>query len=236
LPVLQTVSLAGELGSGLFLELIALQSAWMVGLAAPMAVLIAVVMAFGALTTTSEMTVFRASGVSLYRLMIPILLAGLVLSFFVERFNNVVQPLANYHARSLMDDIVKAKPNFGITENVFSPLVDGYSILVRKSDERTGGIGDIIIYDFTRPDFRSVITAEEGRISFSDDGGYLLLTLQNGEIHEVQQPDFRLYRKMIFQKHRYALSLPGLAFREVMTAGAVRGEGTVGNRAVACCG
>ncbi|RTY36324.1 YjgP/YjgQ family permease [Chlorobium phaeovibrioides] len=200
------------IGFGALVELIALQSAWMVGLAAPMAVLIAVVMAFGALTTTSEMTVFRASGVSLYRLMIPILLAGLVLSFFVERFNNVVQPLANYQARSLMDDIVKAKPNFGITENAFSPLVDGYSILVRKSDERTGGIGDIIIYDSTRPDFRSVITAEEGRISFSDDGGYLLLTLRNGEIHEVQQPDYRLYRKMSFQQHRYVFESTGFGF------------------------
>jgi len=138
LPVFADRFIGRGIGFGALLELIALQSAWMVGLAAPMAVLIAVVMAFGALTTTSEMTVFRASGVSLYRLMIPILLAGLVLSFFVERFNNVVQPLANYHARSLMDDIVKAKPNFGITENVFSPLVDGYSILVRKSDERNG--------------------------------------------------------------------------------------------------
>ena len=71
-------------------ELIVLQSAWMVGLAAPMAVLIAVVMAFGALTTTSEMTVLRASGISLYRVMIPVLIAGLFLSALVERFNNVV--------------------------------------------------------------------------------------------------------------------------------------------------
>ena len=83
-------------------ELIVLQSAWMVGLAAPMAVLIAVVMVFGSLTTTSEMTVLRASGISLYRVMIPVLCAALLLSALIERFNNVVLPEANFYAKSLM--------------------------------------------------------------------------------------------------------------------------------------
>jgi lipopolysaccharide export system permease protein len=194
------------------IELLALQSAWMVGLAAPMAVLIGVVMAFGSLTTTSEMTVFRASGLSLYRLMLPVVIVGFLLSLLVERFNNVVQPQVKYKARSLMSDIAKAKPTFGITENAFSPLVDGYSILVQQADEKTGSIGDIIIYDATRKDYRSVITAKDGLIDFSADGRYLVMTLSDGQIHEVQVPGHRLYRKMEFDRHRFVFESTGFGF------------------------
>ena len=193
-------------------ELIALQSAWMVGLAAPMAVLVAVVMVFGSLTTNSEMTVFRASGISLYRLMIPVLLAGLLLSFLVERFNNVVLPKSNYYAKSLMVDIARSKPAFGLTENAFSTLVDGYSIFVRKSDDRSKELKGIVIYDATRHDFTTMVTAEKGTIDFTGDYQYLVMTLFNGEIHQVRQPDYKSYRNMSFQKHRFVFESSGFGF------------------------
>ncbi len=193
-------------------ELIMLQSAWMVGLAAPMAVLVAVVMAFGTLTTTSEMTVFRASGISLYRLMIPVLLAGLLLSALVERFNNVVLPQANYYAKSMMVDIARSKPAFGLTENAFSTLVDGYSIFIRKSDDRLKNLYGIVIYDVTKPEYSTVVTAEKGTIDFTADYQYLVMTLYNGEIHQVRQPDHKNSRNMSFSKQRFVFESSGSGF------------------------
>ncbi|NTW69898.1 MAG: YjgP/YjgQ family permease [Chlorobiaceae bacterium] len=193
-------------------ELIVLQSAWMVGLAAPMAVLIAVVMAFGSLTTNSEMTVLRASGISLYRLMFPVLCAALLLSLFVERFNNIVLPQANYYAKSLMVDIAKAKPAFGLTENAFSSLVDGYSILVREADDQSKEIRGIVIYDRSRPNFTTMVTAERGRIEFSSDYHYLVMTLLDGEIHQVKQPAHLAYRNLSFKKYRFVFESSGFGF------------------------
>jgi len=193
-------------------ELIALQSAWMVGLAAPMAVLVAVVMAFGSLTTTSEMTVFRATGISLYRLMIPVLLVGLLLSFCVERFNNVVLPKSNYYAKSMMVDIARSKPLFGLTENAFSTLLDGYSIFVRKSDDDSKELMGIVIYDATRHGYTTMVTAERGTVDFSDDYQYLVMTLFNGQIHQVAQPDHKNYRNMSFRKHRFVFESSGFGF------------------------
>jgi lipopolysaccharide export system permease protein len=194
------------------LQLIVLQSAWMVGLAAPMAVLIAVVMAFGSLSTTSEMTVLRSSGISLFRVMIPVLCAGLFLSVIVERFNNVVLPEANFYSKSLMFDIAKAKPAFGLTENAFSTLVDGYSIYVRHSDDRSKEIRGIVIYDTTKPDYSAMVTAEKGTIAFTSDYQYLVMTLLNGEIHEISQPDHKAYRNMSFKKHRFIFESTGFGF------------------------
>jgi len=193
-------------------ELIVLQSAWMVGLAAPMAVLIAVVMVFGSLTTTSEMTVLRASGISLYRVMIPVLCAGLFLSALVERFNNVVLPEANFYAKSLMVDIARAKPAFGLTENAFSTLVDGYSIYVHKSDNLSREIKGIVIYDTTRPDYTTMVSAEKGSIDFTADYQYLVMTLFNGEIHQISQPTHQSHRNMSFKKHRFIFESTGFGF------------------------
>jgi lipopolysaccharide export system permease protein len=200
------------IGFSAMAELILLQSAWMVGLAAPMAVLVAVVMAFGSLTTTSEMTVFRASGISLYRLMIPVLCAALLLSFLVERFNNIVLPQANYHAKSMMVDIARSKPAFGLTENAFSTLIDGYSIYVRKFDDRTKELQGIVIYDSTRPQYSTMATAEKGIVDFSHDYQYLVMTLYNGEIHQTGQPDHKSYRNMSFAKHRFVFESSGFGF------------------------
>ncbi len=193
-------------------ELIALQSAWMVGLAAPMAVLVAVVMAFGSLTTTSEMTVFRATGIPLYRLMIPVLLAGLLLSFCVERFNNVVLPKSNYYAKSMMVDIARSKPLFGLTENAFSTILDGYSIFVRKSEDDSKELKGIVIYDATRHGYATMVTAEKGTVNFTADYQYLVMTLFNGEIHQVGQPDHKNYRNMSFRKHRFVFESSGFGF------------------------
>jgi len=200
------------IGFGTIAELILLQSAWMVGLAAPMATLVAVVMAFGSFTTTSEMTVFRASGISLYRLMLPVLFAGLILSALVERFNNIVMPQANYYAKSMMVDIARSKPAFGLTENAFSTLVEGYSIFVRKFDDRSKELQGIVIYDSTSPEYSSVATAETGRIDFSGDYQYLVLTLNNGEIHQVSRSDRKSYRNMSFGKHRLVFESSGFGF------------------------
>jgi len=200
------------IGFATIVELIFLQSAWMVGLAAPMAVLVAVVMAFGSLTTTSEMTVFRASGLSLHRLMLPVLFVGLLLSLLVERFNNIVLPQANYYAKSMMLDIARSKPAFGLTENTFSKLVDGYSIFVRTYNNRSKELQGIVIYDSTRPDYSTMATAEKGSIDVADDGQYLVLTLYNGEIHQVNRFDKKSYRNMSFGKHRFVFESSGFGF------------------------
>lgn len=193
-------------------ELILLQSAWMVGFAAPMAALVAAVMAFGSLTNTSEMTIFRASGISLYRLMVPVLLAALLLSAVVERFNNIVQPQANYYAKSMMADIARSKPAFGLTENAFSTLVDGYSIFVRSCDDESKELQGVVIYDSSGKEKTMMVSAETGRLEFIDNGRYLVLTLFNGEMHQVNRLNSTSYHKMNFGKHRLVFETSGFGF------------------------
>ncbi|PWW81754.1 permease [Prosthecochloris marina] len=193
-------------------ELIVLQIAWMVVLAAPMAVLIATLVVFGNLTNSSEITVMRAGGLSLYRLIVPVLLAGVFLTIVMERFNNIVLPEANYQAKQLLRDITRAKPSFGLTENAFSGLVDGYSILVRETGDDAETLKGITIYETKEDDEKTVITAERGSITFTSDYHYLILTLLDGQMHELREEDSEEYRITTFDKHRYVFSSTGYGF------------------------
>lgn len=214
--VLQFFTIFGDrfIGKGIsfssIIELILLQSAWMVGLAVPMAALVSTVLTFSALTTTSEMTIFRASGISLFRAMFPVLVAGLLLSGLVERFNNVVLPVANYYAQSKMLEMARTKPGLGLTENAFSTLVEGYSIFVRESDDKTKELRGVVIYDTSKPEYSIMVTAEKGTLEFSPDYRYLVMTLFRGEIHEVKQDDLASYRKLDFAKNRFIIESSNL--------------------------
>lgn len=211
-----TVFLNRFLGKGLELltiaELILLQSAWMVGLAVPMAVLAATLITFGNLTNRSEIVVMRAGGLSIYRLIAPVLAAAMLVSIGVERFNNVVLPEANFQAKLLLRDISRAKPSVGLKENAFSRFIDGYSILVRQIDDKTGELRGITIYEGTKDDYTSVITAESGMIEFTEDYHYLIMTLHNGEIHEMDTSTREEYRLMSFSRHRFVFSSTGYGF------------------------
>jgi len=201
-----------DLGFIVIAELISLQVAWMVVLALPMAVLVATLIAFGNLANSSEMTVMRAGGVSLYRLVFPVLVAAALLTGILERFNNIVLPEANYQAKVLLRDITRAKPTFGLTENAFSGLVDGYSILVREEGSDPNTLEGITIYERGSNEDKAVITAESGHIAFTADYHYLILTLFNGQMHKMQGQGKEEYRVMTFEKHRFVFSSTGYGF------------------------
>ena len=197
---------------GVMIEMLLLESAWMVSLALPMSVLISTVMAFGNLTNSAEMTVMRSSGVSIYRLAMPVLIGSLLLAAGDERFNNVLLPEANYRANALMSDISRLKPGFAIRQDAFSDIIKGFSLMARKVDSSTGRIEGVLIYDRERPDVRTVITAERGRIAFTPDYRYLVMTLENGQIHELSLPGMESYRRISFRKNRYVFEATGYGF------------------------
>jgi lipopolysaccharide export system permease protein len=206
------------------IELILLQIAWMVVLAAPMGVLIACLMAFGKMTNDLEITAMRAGGISLGRLMYPVLIAGAILTVLVERFGNVVLPEANHQAKVLMMDISRKKPSFGLQENVFSNMIYGYSILARKTSETTSDIGGVTIYDYTRPQSETIITAETGKFEYSSDFRYLIMTLYNGEMHEIDKNTRKEYRRVEFQKHKVLLDASGFGFQRSDESTVSRGD------------
>lgn len=212
------------LSAGVIIEVIIFNLAWMVVLAVPMSVLVSTLMAFGSLSSTNEITALRASGMSLYKMIAPVFIASFLLSFLLLRFNNDILPDANHKAASLGNDIRRKKPTLSIIPGLFSQDITGYTILVRKTFETSNDLEGVTIFDNTRPEFTTTITAQKGVVSFSPDYRKLIMDLSDGEIHEIGVPGFQEYRKIRFERHRIAMDADGFDFQRSQESAFSRGD------------
>ena len=81
----------------------------MLYLIAPLAVLIAVLVTFGVLNRNSELVAMKASGISLYRLVIPIFSISAILAVTLFVFDEYYLPQANRKAEAIRN-IIKGLP------------------------------------------------------------------------------------------------------------------------------
>ena len=102
------------LSSWVIIKLVVFNLAWMVVLVVPMSVLVATLMAFGAMSQNNEIAIMKASGISLYRMMLPPFIASIFIALFLVHFNNSIYPDANHAARILMEDISRKKPTLSL--------------------------------------------------------------------------------------------------------------------------
>jgi lipopolysaccharide export system permease protein len=202
------------LDTWIVIQLILYNLAWMVVLVVPMAVLVATLMAFGAMAQNNEITIMKSSGVSLYKMIAGPLAASAVVGVLLIFFNNDVLPDANHQAKILMMDIQQKKPTLSIEPGVFSQEVDGYAILARTMDQKKNKMFGVTIYDYTNPYKINIVTAKEGLLYFSKDQTKLLMDLKNGEIHESGVSDTKFYRKLLFTHHRIAMDAQQFSFQQ----------------------
>jgi lipopolysaccharide export system permease protein len=193
-------------------QLIAYNLAWMVVLAVPMAVLVSCVMAFGQLSASNEMTAMKAAGVSLGRMLFPVLVLGILIGFFDLQFNNKVLPDANHMAKDLMSDIQRKKPTFVMEPGQFSDesSIPGYSILARQVDQNTGDLKEVTIYDNSQHTESRVLTADRAKVAFTRDFKNIILTLRDGEMHQFYPFKPEEYRRGNFET--YVVQVPTSGF------------------------
>ena len=168
------------LSTGLILEFIWYQSAVLVPLALPLAVLLSSLMTFGNLGETYELVAIKSAGISLLRFMRPLFFVTLIICGIAFLFSNYIIPVANLKSRTLLSDIVFAKPSFDIKEGVFYDKIYGFAIKIGKKEKNDSVIRDVIIYEQANALQDNFIIAKDGVMRVSDDKRFLEFNLQNG--------------------------------------------------------
>lgn len=224
------------IGKGLdtliIIQLVVYNLAWMLILVVPMAVLISTLMAFGSLAQNNEVAVLKASGMSLYKMLVPPLLGSIVITVLLILFNNHIYPDANHAARVLMQDITKKKPTLSLVPGVFSQEIPNKSILARKIDRETNELGDLTIYDKSDSKSISVVTAKKGKLYFTKTQSHLVLDLYDGEIHTSNNYDYTTYRKVIFKRHKILMDASQFSFNQSSDNTIRRGDRELGANAM----
>ena len=170
------------------LQLLLFNLAWIVALAVPMAVLIAVLMTFARLAADGEIIAAKACGISFFALLRPVLAAAAVLQLLMVAFNDRVLPDWNHQARILASSLQRTKAALVLKEKegVFIPNLGNYHLLVRRIDPQTNELSGITVYDASRPGPPVVLHAPRGRVELFGDGSYVRLELADGHMQRIE--------------------------------------------------
>lgn len=168
-------------------ELLFYASASMIPLALPLAVLLSSMMTMGSIAENQELMAFKSAGVSLLRIMRPLIIIISLLSIAAFFFSNTVIPKANLKFGSLLWDVRQSKPALDIKEGIFYDQIEGYSIQVGTKRDNNH-IEDVLIYDHTdRKTSQVVIRAERGKMFTTQNEKWLIFELYNGQKYEEME-------------------------------------------------
>ncbi|MFC1517268.1 LptF/LptG family permease [Candidatus Margulisiibacteriota bacterium] len=158
----------------------------------PMATLFACMIVLIRMAKDSEITVFRAGGMPMLRIVAPIIIAGFIVTLLSFMVNEKIVPWANHISDNLIRKSVLKKPPPDIAQNTFFKESRDRYFYVRKVDSAKKIMEGIFIYEVTK-DFPRMITAKSATWTGNE------WQLKDGFIHKFDEEGFVDYEGK-FQK------------------------------------
>ena len=199
------------------LELMMYAAITLIPMGLPLATLLAAIMTMGNLGENYELLAMKSAGMSLPRIIKPLIIVILFIaigSFFIA--NNLV-PYSMKQMSALIYDIRQQKQAIEFKDGLFFNGIENMSIRVGKQHPDTKLLTDILIYDTRKANGNMTTTvADSGYIRLSDDKKYLLVTLYNGQTYEETR-NYQWYEKSslthnIFDVQNGVIPLAGFDF------------------------
>lgn len=191
-----------------------------VPMALPLAMLLSSLMCFGNLGEYYELVAMKASGISVWKIMRPLLIFSIIMSLTAFVFSNNVLPVATLKSKVLLRDVRKQKMSFDIPEGMFYKGIDGYTIRAGKKSPDGNTLYDVLIYDHT--EYRGntkVTTADSATIALAPSQKEIVFTLYSGfNYNEVtDDKEYRIKRpfeKMVFGRQYISFDISDFSMTE----------------------
>lgn len=157
----------------------------LVPMSLPLAVLLAALITFGNFGERFELLAMKAAGISLLKIMRPLIVFIIFISCVSFFFQNVIGPRAQTKLYTLLISMKQKSPEVDIPEGVFYDEIDGYNLYVKHKNRDTGMLYDVLIYNFEKGfENAQIIKADSGRLEMTADKQHLYLHLYSGEQFE----------------------------------------------------
>lgn len=200
-------------------ELFSYASINFIPMALPLAILLSSIMTFGNLGEYFELTAMKASGISLYRIMYPLIMFVVMLSIAAFLFSNYVLPVANLKFYSLLFDVRSQRPEIIIKPGVFYNGIDNYSIRVSGKNKENNMLYNVMIYDHSNiRGNTSVMISDSGKLALSPNKDFLLIELYHGKKYEELTNNAQQWAKTFphqfqaFDEQKAKIALSGFTF------------------------
>lgn len=207
------------LSLGVIFEFLGWGSATLIPLALPLATLLASIMTMGSFGENNELLAMKAAGISLPRIISPLIILSVFISIGAFFASNDLIPLAFNNIYSLRADIGKTKEEIRIPTGMFYNGIDNYIIRIGSRDKKSDKIYNVMVYDHSRlRGNNSVTVADSGSIRLTKNKQNLIFTLYDGYTYEEAETnsfaDSSLsLQKIGFKRQQLNVSLSNYAFQ-----------------------
>ncbi|HEY5674490.1 MAG TPA: LPS export ABC transporter permease LptF [Malonomonas sp.] len=149
----------------------------------PLSFLLGILLAFGRFSADSEFIALKASGISLYSLLKPVLILAFCCSLLTAWLTISVEPAGKSAFRGKLFEIASNRASVGIRAGVFNDDFDGIVLYAGGMDERRGIMQNVFISDEREGETSATILAQQGRFIPDPSNYSMTLQLNNGSIH-----------------------------------------------------
>ena len=189
-------------------------------LAIPLSTLLASMMTLGQMSENSELIALKAAGISLSRIMAPIMISSVFISVGAYFVVNDLSPYATNQIFTLRDDIGRTKSEIKIPVGTFYDGIEGYILRIDDRNDKSGMMYGVMVYDHSNHRGNTSVTvADSAVMKMSKEKDYLTFNLFNG--YNYQETNTKKYRdttlalqKIHFAKQSMIIPLKNYAFEK----------------------
>jgi lipopolysaccharide export system permease protein len=187
----------------------------------PISLLLAGLMTMGKLGEQYELAAIKSAGISLFRVIYPLLLFGGVVTALSLWLSWHIIPASNVRLYSLLYDVQQAKPEFALKPGVFNSSIPQYRIWY-AARSANGTLQRIFIWDHSDPrSSGTVLAADSARMHMDDRLRYLRLKLYHGVRYKEEGPGYHSgaplagqpFSSMRFDSLHYNVDMSGVGLQ-----------------------
>jgi len=186
------------------LKLLFYNTAWIIAMAIPMAVLVASILTYGKLSSDNEVVGFKSSGIRMYDIIQPSFFSAVIIACITIYFSCNVLPKMNYQARKLNHELSRKRPDVEFEENIYSDLIPNHIVKFKERDKNNKSkFYDIMIHQIYNNRLTRSVIADSVIINSNNQD--IMFNLFDGTIHERVAINEE-YRQINFEN--YKLKVP----------------------------
>jgi lipopolysaccharide export system permease protein len=165
----------------------------------PMAAMMGVTIGFARLSSDSEILAFKASGISMYQILPPVILVASLIALLTAFVSIKLIPISEISMKKLTYQLLKEKVNEGVKEHVFTEALGQVVVYIDKIDKESGEWKDVWVSDMRGVDNPVITMASSGSMHSSINDMMITIVLHHGSLHRPSNESAQIVQFQTYQ-------------------------------------
>jgi lipopolysaccharide export system permease protein len=148
----------------------------------PLSMMIGILLGLGRMASDNEVAALRSAGISVLRLLPPVVLLGAIGCALSLACTLVLIPRGISEGKRLMQKAATQRADAGLEERVFFDSIPNLIMYVEDIDRTSGLLSGVFIRESSQPNEITTIMAQKGKLVPDPKGKDLILDLRQGTI------------------------------------------------------